>query len=300
MKSFLPIAICCLVGLSSANAADFYWKGGVTGDFNDPNMWWVGSFGSGTTASQSPISTDNVYFVSAAFPTSGLYVDVTSNASCGSMYWDASILAANKPTLRCTNASLNLDVYGDFALSPNMIWKFNGNLRFTSVQPAGTVHTIKTSGIALLVNSVVFEASNLVEYRLLDDLFVDDPAQAAANLTEGGIVLNGGYWNTNGRAVRTESVTSMNNNAKRRLNISNSRLTLTRYHDQYAWRVDFDGLAATPNFAGFNSAGSHIIQNGYYYTRMRFGRGIKYDSITFDTEAYTPIGDQAALSLIHI
>lgn len=175
-----------------------------------------------------------------------------------------------------------------------MIWKFNGNLRFTSVQPAGTVHTIKTSGIALLVNSVVFEASNLVEYRLLDDLFVDDPAQAAANLTEGGIVLNGGYWNTNGRAVRTESVTSMNNNAKRRLNISNSRLTLTRYHDQYAWRVDFDGLAATPNFAGFNSAGSHIIQNGYYYTRMRFGRGIKYDSITFDTEAYTPIGDQAA------
>jgi hypothetical protein len=297
MKKLLPLVLL-FVCLSQAKAADFYWKGGISGDFNDPNMWWVGSFGSGTTASQSPISSDNVFFTSAAFGSAGLFVDVASNASCNNMWWDAAILPANQPNLRCTNPSVNLDVHGNFTLTTNMVWAFQGNLRFTSVQPAGTQHPIITAGQRILVNSMVFEAAELVEYVLQDDLYVDDPIQANANLTQGTVILNGGYLNTNSKVVRLDAFISENNNIKRRLNISNSRVTLTRYHDQYAWKVDFNALLATPNFSGFQSAGSHIIQNGYYYTWMRFGTGIKYDTVTFDTEFASPIGDVNAFVYI--
>ena len=283
-----------LICIKQASALDFYWKGTNNGDFNDPNMWWVGSFGSGVTASQSPISSDNVFFTAAAFSAPGRIIEITSNSSCNNMFWDSAILVANQPRLRCTNATVNLDVHGNLTLIANMLWSFSGNLRLKSVQPAGTIHNIVTAGKRILVNSLVFEASNLVEYVLVDSLYVDDPTEANANLSQGGIILNGGYLNCNGKSVRADNFTSFNNNIKRRLNISNSRVTLNRYHEQYAWNVDFNSLLATPNFSGFSAAGSHIIQNGYYYTYMRFGTGIKYDSITFDTEFASPIGDQYA------
>ena len=48
-----------LVQVHQLSALDFYWKGG-NGDFNDPLKWALDSV-SGATASQAPISTDNVY-----------------------------------------------------------------------------------------------------------------------------------------------------------------------------------------------------------------------------------------------
>lgn len=299
MRKILLFVLLLVSSFGQAFALDFYWKGGVNGDFNDPAMWWVGSFGSGNTATQSPISSDNVFFTAAAFAVPNLVVDVAANASCGNMHWDAAITFANRPRLRCTNATVNLDVHGNFTLTANMIWAFSGNLRLKSVQPAGTVHNVTTAGVRLLVNSFVFEASELVEYVLQDDLYVDDPIQANTNLSDGTLILNGGYLNTNAKAVRTDAFVSINGNVKRRLNISNSRFVVTRYHDQYAWRVDFNSLTATPNFSGFQSAGSHIIQNGYYYTWVQFGTGIKYDSVSFETEFATPIGDVAALVYIN-
>ena len=231
-----------LIGIKQASALDFYWKGTNNGDFNDPNMWWVGSFGSGVTASQSPISSDNVFFTAAAFSAPGRIIEITSNSSCNNMFWDSAILVANQPRLRCTNATVNLDVHGNLTLIANMLWSFSGNLRLKSVQPAGTIHNIVTAGKRILVNSLVFEASNLVEYVLVDSLYVDDPTEANANLSQGGIILNGGYLNCNGKSVRADNFTSFNNNIKRRLNISNSRVTLNRYHEQYAWNVDFNSL----------------------------------------------------------
>lgn len=277
---------------ADAQGLDLYWVGvNGSGDFNNPAHWRVGSVSSAQEPCQSPRSSDNVYFVSASFPSVGAIVDIAANASCNNMFWEAAIPAAQVPRLRCTNINVNLDVHGGMALAAAMQWQFSGNLRFKSVQPAGTVHEITTATRRLLVNSLVFESTNLVEYRLMDNLYVDDPAQTN-NYTDGQLWLNSGYLNANGFDMRLEGLTSKTNNARRGLNISGAQITLFRaYTSAYSWDIDFNSTLAVRNYAIFEAAGSHIFHKGTGANYMRLGVGMHYDSLTIDRDFFAPTND---------
>ncbi len=278
----------------SGNGLDLYWRAG-SGNFNDPTRWEVGSAGSGVEPCQAPRSEDNVFFPAASFP-SATTITLDINSNCRDMIWEAGALS----TARLLGASLStsLDVYGDLALSTQVIWDFDGELRLKSVRPAGTVHTIQTAGRRILVERLVIEPTNVVEYRLVDDLYVDDHLQATNNNLGGQIAFNSGFFNTNGRSLRADNFSSQSGNAQRRLDIRNSRVEMTR-NDRFggtawtAWSVDFN--RATNNFAAFETAGSHLIISDLNTSWVYLGTGIRYDTLTFGRAYNNPTTENATL-----
>jgi Secretion system C-terminal sorting domain len=271
-----------------AQAADFYWKGG-SGNYNDPNMWWIGSFASGNTASQSPISGDNVFFTTAAFSSPGNVVTLDVSSNCANMTWDLTGLpAANKPTFAGA-AGIRLDIFGNLRLDAQMNFNVSGLIYFSSVQSAGTVHTITSNGQRFLCTKFVINCNPGVEYRLADDLWVDDPSQSFTSLTGGTLWLEQGHFNTNAKRLTLGGFISNNNNPNRRLTIDNSNIRVENYHTQeYAWDLDFN--KNTANYTGFSATGSHIRNVGWGYTWLTFGTGLKYDTISMEANRLAPNG----------
>lgn len=275
----------------NVQAANFYWKGG-TGNYNDPNMWWVGSFNSGTTALQAPLSTDNVYFRAVAFtnPNDTVWVDGPSN--CLDMVWDNTITVANAPVFidvaTTPVGNTTLDIYGSFYLATNMVFDFRGMLRFRSI--SGGIEEIETKGHKLLLRRVEFDGAGTTEWQLQDDLYVDDVREYTTNTNsnwdspsrQGTIVLKRGIFNTNGMNLRTDFFHSVFPNSDRGINIENSRLLLCgrELGGAYAWNIDFD--ANTSNYSLFSTNGSHLLldQDGIYNVRVNLGAGVAYDSLT--------------------
>ncbi len=308
MQKFLPFFLICFLPLAriSAQCADaqnlnLYWVGvNGSGDFNNPAHWRVDSVNSTQEPCQSPRSSDNVFFMAASFPAPNAIVDVPANASCYNMSWEAAIPAAQAPRLRGTNINVNLDIHGSMTLASAMQWLFSGNLRFKSVQPAGTVHSITTAGRRVLVNSLVFESTNLVEYRLEDALYVDDPNQTN-DYTTGQMYLNSGYFNANGFDMRLEGLTSTSANPLRGLNISGSQITLFRaFSSAYSWDLNFNSTLAIRNYAIFQANGSHIIHKSTGANYLRLGIGLHYDSLTVDRDFYLPNDDFNSLLEINL
>lgn len=291
---FIASALRVGAQCDSGNGLDLFWRLG-SGNYNDPNKWDVGFLGSGVAPCQAPRSEDNVYFPASSFP-SATTITVDINSNCRDMIWQAG--AAGTARLLGTSLSTSLDVYGDFALSTQVVWDFDGELRFKSIRPAGTVHTISTAGRRILVERFVIEPTNVVEYRLTDDLYVDDYLQATGNNLGGQIVFNSGFFNTNGRSLRADNFSSQSGNVQRRLDIRNSRLELCR-NDRFAgtawtaWNVDFN--RATNNFAVFETAGSHIVIADVGTSWVFLGTGIRYDTLTFARAYNNPTVDNATL-----
>ncbi|MCH2044232.1 MAG: T9SS type A sorting domain-containing protein [Saprospiraceae bacterium] len=203
MKKKSTLVFIALILSLTASATDFYWKGG-SGNFNDPAMWWLNSFNSGQTALQAPISTDNVYFVAAAFTTPGAVVTINSNANCDSMIWDNNITAANAPTLAGGTNAVYFDIYGSIEFAANMTNIYNGHIRLKAV---GTTESILTRGVKFRGRTVVLDGTATTEWHLLDDF--DNSYSATLS---GGIRLTNGKLFSNGHNMIVDRI-KLNSNA---------------------------------------------------------------------------------------
>lgn len=285
MKQQLLFILATILLFSNATQAlDLYWKGG-NGDFNDPNMWWVGSFNSGTTHFQAPISTDHVYFTFAAFNGNGpSSITVNGNASCGNMIWDNAIALADQPIVT-SSKNVNLDIYGKFGLAANMDFNFNGRLRLRSQQKG--IIPLLTRGQAIRVVQLEFDGSDSTIFELQDSLYVTDPLDKPhTGNAEGTVLLQNGHLDFNEQYVKVKYFNSTNNLRGRGLDISNSTVVLFgSYHYRYQWNINFNAQAASPNFSYFDATGSKLhfpYYNTTYWKYFSGGTGIQYDSLVSD------------------
>ncbi|BDS12059.1 T9SS type A sorting domain-containing protein [Aureispira anguillae] len=287
---------------------DYYWVGTSantiqgSGEWTDLNAWRLDSI-NGAIPTQVPISTNNVYFMVAAFPTSlpgtdSVVITVSNNANCKTFYWDNLIpTLARKIVFRTNTAgstgpsNINLDIYGIFEL-PNadkLDFDFNGSLRFRSQD---TLVTLKTNGHKLLVKQVVFEGSDSTEFRLLDFFYVDDPKEyhysRTLNIDGGFCYFYSGYLNFNHQNAILDRFDAYRTNfASRKLNIANSHIQLIG-HGDYIWITNFNAVGT--NYSFFDAAGSHLLVQEP--TKRAYGQqlwlgDVNYDSISTNTRYYT-------------
>ncbi|MCP4442067.1 MAG: T9SS type A sorting domain-containing protein [Aureispira sp.] len=262
------IYILCLlfVGFSSS-ATEYYWKGG-SGDYNDPNMWWLFSFNSGQTALQAPISTDNVHFGAAAFTAPGAIITVNSNANCHDMIWDNTIPLANTPQVTGAN-TIRLDIYGSIDLATNMDWQYRGTIRFRSID---TLEILQTRGHVLHTANLYFQGTDSTEFRLMSELNMGDFSISVYS----GIQLNAGYLNANGfdmtiNCMNIGRTTGVLDNSIG-LNLNGSTVTLYR-----GWWVAV-GLNKVHTF-DLNNSHIHCIKGGTYW-KLYWGTDFQYDTIS--------------------
>lgn len=260
-----------LLFASNSFATEYHWKGG-SGDYNDPNMWWLYSFNSGTTAIQAPVSTDDVYFAAAAFTASGAIITINSNANCHDMIWDNTITTANMPRVTGAN-SIRLDIYGSFTLADNLNWQYGGNMRFRSTD---TLALIDTKGHTLKTANLYFDGTDSTEFRLTNPLYM-----ANINISVySGIQLNKGYFNANGFDLIINSIHFARNSLQNPLagvtnnsvgfNIKNSKVTIYRF-----WIVG----SGINKFHTFNTDSSHVrfVRGG---NAVRALAGFTFDTLT--------------------
>ena len=265
-KQLLCSTLLCLIFLCLANTAyaqpnkQYYWKGS-TGDFNDPNMWWVDSYGSGTTATQAPNSTNSVFFTAAAFAAPNVTITVNANSSCDSLIWDNGILPANTPILN-GSSNVSIGIYGSFALADNLDFQYQGMLRFRSQRNG--IETLDPRGKMLRILKLDIDGSANTEFQLLSKLHVEDLNNSVSNLfpTQGGFIeLLSGTFNTNGQDVSVDFFHSKNNNPDRGLLLTNSRIEIDGYHAQYCWRIDFN--STTSNYSTFDANRNVDVMNWF-------------------------------------
>ncbi|MCP4439746.1 MAG: T9SS type A sorting domain-containing protein [Aureispira sp.] len=278
MLKHITLLLILIITYSNLSfATDFYWKGG-NGDFNDPNMWHTGSFG-GPTALQAPISADNVNFTAAAFITGPDTITINTPANCHNFIFDNAITAPNAPRL-VSGTGVSLDVYGSMTLAQNMDFAFNGTLRFRSIDPV--VETLTTRGHKFLLIRLDFDGAAGTEFRLMDNLYVDDPNELGNTLDAqaGTIYLLSGLLNTNSKEIRTDFFISRNGNVDRGLNFSNSRIYIAgRSNVQRSWYVDFN--SSTANYNSFDATGSHLLfTQTTYNSGFQMGYYMVYDSVS--------------------
>ncbi|CAA6824844.1 MAG: Unknown protein [uncultured Aureispira sp.] len=280
---FLCIAFLCFV-TSIAYAQpnkQYYWKGN-SGDFNDPAMWWIDAYNSGTTATQAPNSTNSVFFTAAAFTVPNITVNVNANASCDSLMWDDTILPTNTPILS-GNSAVSIGIYGSFALAENLDVQYQGMLRFRSQRNG--IETIDPKGKMLRLLKLDIDGSANTEFQLLSKLHVEDFNNILSNTlpSQGGFIeLLSGTFNTNGQDVSVDFFHSDNNNASRGLILNNSKIEIDGRHSQYCWKVDFNSV--TNNYTNFDATGSHLHFSWYYgYDWVAFGTEMDYDTVTMKT-----------------
>ncbi|MGH1339063.1 MAG: T9SS type A sorting domain-containing protein [Aureispira sp.] len=289
---------------------DYYWVGtssnGVqgSGDWTDLNAWRLDSL-TGAIPTQVPISSNSVFFMAAAFPTvlpgaTPVEITISSSVNCKNFYWDNTVPTLALPIVFQTStagstgpSNISLDIYGNFDLptASQLDFDFNGLLRFRST---ALLSMIRSNGQKLLVKQVVFEGSDSTEFRLMDDLYIDDPKEyhysRRADIDGGFCSFNRGYLNFNGQNAVLDRFWANNTTfPTRRINIANSRIQLIGHAD-YVWRVNFN--AAGTNYASFDATGSHIIAQeptGLAYAQQLWLGSVDYDSITIEARYYTLI-----------
>lgn len=312
MKNLFTLIVCLYMTTTSWSQVlhDYYWVGTSSntvqgsGEWTDLNAWRLDSL-TGAIPLQVPISNNNVHFMAGAFPTvlpgaDSVVITVSSNASCDTFHWDSAIPTLSKKivfqsnTLGATGPSnINLDIYGIFELptTDKLDFDFNGSLRFRSQDP---LVTIQTNGHKLLVKQVVFEGSDLTEFRLLDFFYVDDPKEnhysRRLDIDGGFCYFYRGYLNFNGQDAILDRFDAYRTTfSARRLNIAGSHIQLIGHAD-YTWICNFN--AAGTNYTSFDATGSHILvksTNGLAYAQQLWLGDISYDTITTDTRYYTYI-----------
>jgi hypothetical protein len=267
-------------------ALDFYWKGG-NGDFNDPLKWTIGS-SSGVTASQAPISTDNVYFDAGVINTgSPATIFINSSSNCHNFWADP--LINNSSTLIFTSGSTQtLDIYGSFELSANVEFNFTGVLRFRSIKNGSEI--IRSAGTTFALDHIEFDGGHNTEWVLQDSLVVDDYLLLLDNwdwtIPSGSILLYNGTLNSNKQTIVTDFFYSTNNSINRGILFDSSKVILKGYNggDAKGWWIDFD--TSTNNFNSFSLLGAQLIfdQANGLKQYGSFGHGLQYDILIGNNE----------------
>lgn len=212
-----------------------YWVGG-TGNWSDPAHWSLTSGGTGGAC--LPTIKDDVIFDSKSFTATNQKVTVDQEqASCNSILFTGVLF---NPTV-LSGTTINLNVYGNYTLSPNMIWSFNGTINFKSQIPGNTIHSAKQS-----LAKIKFDGTG--SWILQDSI----------NVT--GIDVTNGSLNTNGKLVRCSGDFTGTSSFPRSVLLGNSSV--------YCNLLEFYGFNMTVQ------AGSSTI-----YAKRVAGRSLKMHNV---------------------
>lgn len=272
----------CNSTIGAAAGLDLYWVGGNSLDYNDRCNWRLNSITSTQVPCQAPRSSDNVFFMDAAFTGTSNIIRIDQNSNCHNMVWDDNIQTGKGVRLIGLNVGVQLDVYGNLEMASKMdVTGFNGLLRFTATQTG--VVTVQSRGHDWRLYNLIIALGPNTELQLVDALTVNNRANSNGRQAEGGITLESGHFNTNGQTVRADRFYSINSNTTRRLTLDNSTITLDGQLYVYSgWYINFNAT----NNAGLSATGSHIILNRIHnsgtYQLYSFGTSQTYDSITID------------------
>ncbi len=285
MSRILTIVIL-LVQSYHLCALDFYWKGG-SGDFNDASNWYIGSV-AGPSASQAPISTDNVFFSASTINTgSPSIISINSSANCQNFWIDTLINASSTITFTSGNTQ-TLDIYGSFELATNVNFNFIGVLRFRSVKNG--IEIIKSAGTEYVLDHIEFDGGPNTVWLLKDSLVVDDNLLLFNNwdwvVPTGSIMLYNGTLNSNKQTILTDFFYATNNSPTRGIVFDSSSIVLRGFNggDAKGWWIDFD--TATMNFSSFSVVGAELIfdQTNGLKQYGSFGYGMQYDKLIGNNE----------------
>ncbi|WP_133248510.1 gliding motility-associated C-terminal domain-containing protein [Pedobacter yonginense] len=141
-----------------------YWIGG-SGNWNDGSHWSITSGGS--PAWLVPTFLSDVYFDDRSFSSPNQTVNITADANCRSMIWNAGA-GLNTPKL-AGQSNLNLNIYGSMELAKSMTFGFAGKTRMLGNSFDANAQTIKTNGVS--ISSSAFQLYN-GRFDLFDDMSV--------------------------------------------------------------------------------------------------------------------------------
>jgi hypothetical protein len=252
--SFSWAQCTCTIGIGDQNSLELYWTGSSSDNYNDICNWRLNGLTGTEVPCQAPRSSDNVYFMDAAFSATNNRVHIDQNSNCKNMTWDNTIAAAKNVRLTGASSGTLLDIYGNLSMATNMtVTGFFGKLRFTATQAGVSTFLSRGHGFRLYDLEISLGAG--AELRLLDDLTVNNRNSTNTAQDQGGITLNSGHFNTNGQTVRADRFYSRSGNTTRQLTIDNSTIILDgNLYINSGWNIDFNAT----NNAGFSFAGSHI------------------------------------------
>jgi gliding motility-associated-like protein len=133
MKKILYLIFCFLLTLS-LNAADYYWIGGSGSWSNISN--WATTSGGVVTHNTAPSAEDNVIFDANSFTAPNQVVSLDGDiAFCRDMRWETGTQGA----IFSAAATATLNVFGGLALSAEMNFDFQGNVRFQGNNPGSVI-----------------------------------------------------------------------------------------------------------------------------------------------------------------
>ncbi len=165
---------------------DFYWVGG-NGNWNDASHWSLTSGGT-PVGCALPNKSDNVYFDSLSFSTSGQYVNINITADVNNFTVGNIIQGAR------FQSGGELNIYGSLVLNRKMSYELNNNINFVSGDT--NIKTIFTDSVKL---KQVYFGRNVssvnARWMLLDNF----------NNNDNYLYHNYGKLITNGNKIRTFS-----------------------------------------------------------------------------------------------
>jgi len=270
MKSFVLfiISFLCASYMNSqcvgTTGLDLYWVGtsaNGSGNFNDTLAWRVGSMGSTQRPCQAPRSSDNVFFMSSAFPLAGAVVTLNLNSNCRNMFWE-SVIGTQPSFVGASNRSL--DIFGNLQLADVGSMDMSGFQASVSFRGSGalSVYTLDTRGHLLCwQNFLMALGSETTELRLLSPLELRTIAGNflinSFNPGLGGILrFQTGHFRTQGHFVRAAGIVAPATGV--RLDISNSRLVL-RARSTSTQQVNSFFSVDIQTAGNFSAAGSHVF-----------------------------------------
>ncbi|MEO0732020.1 MAG: gliding motility-associated C-terminal domain-containing protein [Bacteroidota bacterium] len=188
-------------------AADYFWIGG-SGNWSDISHWATTSGGT-FTHSQAPGADDDVFFDANSFTGPGQTVTLNTDIIfCRNMTW---VGVAGNPTL-IGPASVSINVFGSWTLSPDMIYEFSGR-------------TIFGGDGDNTINYADYPAGSTVDFAGTGSWTLENVLSCDSTLT-----LTEGTLNTNGETVNCGYLRS-EGTANRTLRLGNSELNV--------WQADF-------------------------------------------------------------
>lgn len=246
----------CLFILFIGNKAfpsDYYWVGGA-GNWSDFAHHWANSSGGSIFYAHLPYPTDNVFFDSNSFSTSGQVVTIDQTiVNCNDMEWQTTLYhsAIAGPAIN------TLKIYGSLILDQNMLFNFSGPVTFES---SVSGNHIRCAGQSF--NNIV-SFNGIGGEWTLEDTFSSG---------ENSVYLNNGTLNTNNNFLNIGAFYSQTNST-RGLNIGSSVVNLNGYGGSgRSWIISSSGMSFTSGQStlNFNGILPSMLGGGFNYFDINF------------------------------
>lgn len=243
--------------------ADYFWVGN-SGNWSDFASHWATTSGGSTFHTQSPTSSDDVFFDANSFtmPLSDVAVDV--NATCKNITW---VGVTNSPNLSGWNM---MEIFGSFILDPNMSMSYGGMLNFKS---SNLGNTIDFSTVLLSIGQIDFNGTG--EWSILSDI---NSNWLNMSITQGSVNFNNHNYNISG-------IQSWGMTGTRNINLGSSTISVQMMNLFNSANLTFNAGTSTINYSN-----NWFDGQGLTYYDVNFNLGWTGDVIINGSNTFHNLG----------